>query len=701
MVMVYKLFYKYLLFGKGTVYQKDGQMQLHKLLGKRFLKHRNLYYKLNLIFGLFFLFPVLGFIYFGIKYNMLEDEYLPFFFLGILIFSFIGFNILKNLFDKIANISEKMSTNYMAELSEDDSGAGADELHSIVNSFTAIERQFSSTFKQLEKKASEISILKELSELCYVTFDPEEILYVTLERALVLTNSDLGSILTLEKSDPKTFIVKATVGLGKFVKSGDRIDFDSSIAKYAVINKSPLVVEDIEKDKRFGRANHAHYGTKSFVCMPIKSSKEIIGVLTISSRNNNRVYTQSDIEVLTPLLSNAAFTYENLRLLKESEQRALYIRFIEKIFKLFTSSFRDSELTHALLNEIHSLVPYDLATVMTINESKAGFLKVVDFFSNGHVDIVKGKSYPYKDSIIEKVFKQESTLIVEGDFGPVSANALDRLVFKDPGCQTCLLAPLKIEGRVYGILSLGSKQPGLFNDVKELLKWIANGLSLVMERNRLTAAVVKRNQELGTIRQIGSALASSTFDISKVLKYTMDMIREVMNVEAGSLLFLEGNELEIAVAFNIKIKSMKKFRLKLGQGIAGYVAARGEAITVNDTEKSSHFFPIIDEISGFTTQSALCVPMISQGRVIGVIEVLNKINGEFSVDDKDLLQAIATSVCIALENARLYEETLSMAEHERDVRHIRNLFPRRYWIRSFTAPRTANLSSKKLERLPC
>ena len=643
-------------------------MQLHKWLGKRFLKHRNLYYKLNLIFGLFFLFPILGFIFFSIKYHMLEDEYLPFFFLGILIFSFIGFNILKNLFDKIANISQKMSTNYMAELSDDDSGGGTDELHSIVNSFTAIERQFSNTFKQLEKKASEISILKELSELCYVTFDPEEILYVTLERALVLTNSDLGSILTLEKTDPKTFVVKATVGLGKFVKSGDRIDFDNSIAKYAVINKSPLVVEDIEKDKRFGRANHAHYGTKSFVCMPIKTSKDIIGVLTISSRNDSRIFTQSDIEVLTPLLSNAAFTYENLRLLKESEQRAVYIRFIEKIFKLFTSSFRDSELSHALLNEIHSLVPYDLAAVMTINESKAGHLKIIDFYSNGHVDIVKGRSYSYKDSIIEKVFKQESALIVEGGFD--AASPLDQVIFKDHGCQTCLLAPLKIEGRVYGVLSLGSKQPELFNDVKELLRWIAYGLSLVLERNRLSAAVVKRNQELDTIRQIGSALASSTFDISKVLKYTMDMIREVMNVEAGSLLFLEDNELEIAVAFNIKIKSMKKFRLKLGQGIAGYVAARGEAIIVSDTEKSSHFFPIIDEISGFTTQSALCVPMISQGRVIGVIEVLNKINGEFSNADKDLLQAIATSVCIALENARLYEETVSMAEHERDVRQM-------------------------------
>ena len=372
-----------------------------------------------------------------------------------------------------------------------------------------------------------------------MTFDPEEILHVTLERALVLTNSDLGSILTLENTEPKTFVVKATMGLGKFVKSGDQIDFETSIAKYAVINKSPLVVEDIEKDKRFGRTNHAHYGTTSFVCMPIKSSKEIIGVLTISSRNNSRVYTQSDIEVLTPLLSNAAFTYENLRLLKENEQSAVYTKFIEKIFKLFNSSFSEGELIHALLNEIQSVVPYDTGLVMTINESKPDCLTVSDFFSNGPCNLVKGRSYPYAGSIVETALKQETTLVVEYDGS--TSGMLDQILFKDHGVTSCLLAPLKLNGQICGTLVLTGIDTNLFNNVKVLMKWLANGLSLVLERNRLSAAVVRRNQELDTIRQIGSALASSTFDISKVLKYTMDMIREVMNVEAGSLLFLEDN----------------------------------------------------------------------------------------------------------------------------------------------------------------
>lgn len=81
-----------------------------------------------------------------------------------------------------------------------------------------------------------------------------------------------------------------------------------------------------------------------------------------------------------------------------------------------------------------------------------------------------------------------------------------------------------------------------------------------------------------------------------------------------------------------------------------------------------HFDPKIDEVTGFRTRSVLCVPMISQGKVVGVIEVLNKIDGEFIEDDRDVLQSIATSVSIALENARLYKETVSMAEQERGIR---------------------------------
>ncbi len=631
-------------------------------------KNKNLYYKLNIVFGLFFVFPVLGFLVFGFKYDILNDHHVPLFFLGVLSFSFVGFIMLRKLFDDIIDVSKMISERVSNEISGKDAAESADELQSIVHSFNAIENRFKTTFRMLEKKSSEISILKELSELCHVTFDSEEILYVLLERALILTKSDVGSVLILEKPERRNFIVKANIGLGEYVKTGDRIDFEKSIAKYAVINKSPLLVEDVEKDRRFGRANLMHYATKSFVCMPIKTSKEIVGVLTISRKKDNGKYLMEDVEVLTPLLSNAAFTYENLRLLKENENWERHLKSIDKIFKIVNSSFRDSELLRAVLGELQNIVPFELALVFLEDQNHPGHLVLMDHMISGPIGLAKGTSYQYEETVLEKVVKQDATMVVE-DVGKLSEDAARKLLVHGD-CGAAVLTPLKTNGAVKGALAIIGRESGPYHGARTLIEWIGNAISLVIDRNKLSEAVTKRNRELDSIRQIGRALASSTFDIEQVLKYTMNMIQVIMNVEAGSLLLRKGDELEFAVAFNMEVEALKKFRLKLGQGIAGYSAARGESLIVNDVRTSQHFFPHVDKNTGFHTRSALCVPMISQGKVIGILEVLNKIKGEFGPGDEDLLQSIASSVSIAIENARLYKETLAMAKHERGVRRM-------------------------------
>ena len=141
----------------------------------------------------------------------------------------------------------------------------------------------------------------------------------------------------------------------------------------------------------------------------------------------------------------------------------------------------------------------------------------------------------------------------------------------------------------------------VFYQIQHFIEWIVSSVSLAMERNSLTSAVSRRDQELDSIRQIGRALASSTFDIEKVLDYTMDMIRVLINTQAGTLFLTDGDELESSATFNIDNVNLKRventFRLKIGQGIAGYVAARGEAIIVNDTAKSPHFYSDVDKAS--------------------------------------------------------------------------------------------------------
>lgn len=110
------------------------------------LKGKNLHYKLTIIFSLFFLFPVLGFLVFGIKYNLMNDQYILLFFLGVLVFSLLGYTMLRKLFEDIVGISKDISQKN-AEQFGGNLQTDTDEIHSLVQSFGAIEDQFSKTFQ--------------------------------------------------------------------------------------------------------------------------------------------------------------------------------------------------------------------------------------------------------------------------------------------------------------------------------------------------------------------------------------------------------------------------------------------------------------------------------------------------------------------------------------------------------------------------
>ncbi len=633
------------------------------------LRRSRLHRKWHLAFAALFGTPVLGFLWFAFRLHALGNESTGYFLLIFLICGLIGYGILRKLFRRITDISATLSADPLAALpGAEGRGEGREELDAILESFHTLNSGYEKVSRRLDRRQFELTVLRDFSELCGVTTDPDEILHVTLERALALTGSDLGSVLTLSKTEPKVFVVRVSVGLGSIVAPGDRIDFDTSIAKHAVVNKTALVVEDIETDKRFGRANLAHYGSRSFVCLPIKTSRETVGVLTLSSSDPRRVYTSQDVAPLAPLLGSAALTHENLRLLGESDSGRAWLRSIGKIAAILGSSFRDGELIPAVLQELRGRLPYGSAAVFVHAENRPGIVQVKEVAGGSSGGLTRHAHHALEGTLIERSLRCESFLVVDG-VDP-AAPELDRLLFADRGCASCCLAPLKAEGVVFGVLAVSGPGREVLIEAEGFLAWIAGGLGLAIDRNRLLAAVQRRDQEMETIRQIGSALASSTFEIGKVLEYTMDMIREVMNVEAGSLLFLEDQQLELAVAFHSGEAAPGRARERLGQGVAGHVAARGEAVLVNDPEKSPHALPGGEGGSGFAARSILCVPMVSQGRVIGVIEVLNKVRGRFDENDRDLLQAIAASVCIALENARLYKETVAAVEHERNLRRM-------------------------------
>ncbi len=179
-----------------------------------------------------------------------------------------------------------------------------------------------------------------------------------------------------------------------------------------------------------------------------------------------------------------------------------------------------------------------------------------------------------------------------------------------------------------------------------------------MGKNTDTPTTERIKTQLSILNEIGKTLTSS-LTIKKVLKKIFYKVAEVFNPENWSLLLMdeESNELYFEIAVGKAADSLKDIRLKVGEGIAGWVAQTGNPLIVPDVKDDPRFTRKVDDLSQFTTRSVICIPLRIRDKVVGVIELINEKDfptpGQYELD---ALCTIADYAAIALENARNFEK---------------------------------------------
>jgi HD-GYP domain-containing protein (c-di-GMP phosphodiesterase class II) len=159
-----------------------------------------------------------------------------------------------------------------------------------------------------------------------------------------------------------------------------------------------------------------------------------------------------------------------------------------------------------------------------------------------------------------------------------------------------------------------------------------------------------------------SSLLNSSLDFEYVKRRAMTAVTELLDCETSSLLLKdEKGNLFFEVALGEKGEIVKRFQLRIGEGIAGWVAQHGEPLIVSNTVKDPRFFKEVDQAADFVTHNIICVSLRVKKDIIGVIQGINKREGEFTQDDLELLQSLADQIAVALDNARLYEELEDMS----------------------------------------
>jgi Nif-specific regulatory protein len=165
-----------------------------------------------------------------------------------------------------------------------------------------------------------------------------------------------------------------------------------------------------------------------------------------------------------------------------------------------------------------------------------------------------------------------------------------------------------------------------------------------------------------------STWVSSVLDLDQLLELIIETATSMMQAKASSLMLLDqrSKKLYFKVATGEKGTEIRKYELDLGQGIAGYVAERGEPLLIPDVSKDPRWYQRISESIGFQTRSIACVPMKVDGKIIGVVEIIDKEDGSpIRPEDMKILTVYADLASKAISNARKVDQ---VKKENRDLR---------------------------------
>jgi len=204
--------------------------------------------------------------------------------------------------------------------------------------------------------------------------------------------------------------------------------------------------------------------------------------------------------------------------------------------------------------------------------------------------------------------------------------------------------------------------PGV-NELLYFVKRLLREHKLFSEGNRLKKDMVTLQQELSFFKEVSNDLTSS-LELGEILSRIMEKVKTMIKAEAWSVLLAdqETGELAFEKTNTRKTKEMQKTKMRLGEGIAGWVAREGIPVVVPDVSKDERFMGKIDKSVLFKTKSLICVPMTIKSQVLGVLEFVNKTTGDpFSREDLDLLMRLVDLTAVAVERTSLYQKMTELA----------------------------------------
>lgn len=570
-----------------------------------------------------------------------------------------------------------------------------------------------STPELFEKK---FSILQEITNTITITDNMNILANLILDLAINYTNAEKASLMLLNKNEELSIF--AARGIDDDLIATYKVKKGEGIAGSVAASQKSFLVDNIEQHKVFKVKTRDRYKTKSFISCPIMIKNKVLGVLNINDKKDGAPFTDDEFELIQVIANHAAISLENAGLVNQLKAKSIELDEINK--RLIDSDIAKSEfltlLSHDMRTPLHEIKGaiyylqktenitkgtqrefYDIvsratATLTTTVDNLIDALRIEDEtkllkqysinFTSLLQEITALKSFKKilarknlkllidlpKDlseiigdrirvtqffiNLIEAI----SANLESGDTISISASEND---FVHVGISFTRRMPTHILSHLSNVRRMlnGDRQEEVVKlfiaqKIAELHKW------------DLIAENTKDNFQI-TLKISKSAKQKTQAFINTTMDLFVEFVSEMMNLDVCSIMLTDEftSELTINSARGLDENIIRGTRIRVGDQIAGWVAMEGKPLLIEDIERDPLFSR--RNIPHYSTKSLLSVPLMSDTKVIGVMNMSDKRTAH-PFTEKDLHLATMISERLTFILKRLHAGELS----DGDLRHL-------------------------------
>ncbi|MEX2223747.1 MAG: GAF domain-containing protein [Candidatus Rokuibacteriota bacterium] len=338
-------------------------------------------------------------------------------------------------------------------------------------------------------------------------------------------------------------------------------------------------------------------------------------------------------------------------------QRTLRLEVINQVMTLTATTVPLERIYEKTAEAVARLIRFD-ALGVTLLDRERGEFRVLDVAARTALPEVFDFRMPTVGTLTAWVASHRAPRRVDDATTDPAIPEVSRELLSRRGFRSAVLAPLLSQGEVIGTLNVAHREPGAFTDADvEILVEVARPLASAVEHARLHAESARRAEELAALNRT-SQLITARLDLPSLLETISRSVTALMGSTGCGIGLLSPDRslIEHAAAHGFRTQEWRDLSVRVGEGIIGLAVSSGRAVRSDDLREDPRSARRdVDQMEGI--RSMLSVPLRVGGQIIGVISAFSVEPGAFEDRHQTVLESFADQAGIAIQNARLFEET--------------------------------------------